>query len=128
VPVRKPFAVGVKVTFIVQVPPAGATVEQLFWTAKSPVAVAFETLSAALPKLTIVTASGLLAVPIGSVLSANAAGVRAAAGAFVGAIFKMNASDAPQRRQGIAAPGSGCNALNTGNGGVSPSLVAKPAA
>ena len=55
VPVRVPVAVGVNVTWIAQVPPADETVPQLFWMEKSPLAVALEKVSAALPKSTTVT-------------------------------------------------------------------------
>ena len=57
--VRVPFSVAVlmgeKVTSIVHVPPAGLTVVQLFWIEKSPVTVAFETVSGALPMSKMVT-------------------------------------------------------------------------
>ena len=55
VPLRVPVVVGVNVIWIAQVPPAGEAVPQLFWMEKSPLAVALETVSAALPKSTMVT-------------------------------------------------------------------------
>ena len=63
VPLRVPVVVGVKVTWIVQTPPAGDTVPQLFWMEKSAVAVAFDTVRAALPKSSTVMVCGLLGVP-----------------------------------------------------------------
>lgn len=63
VPVRVPVTVGVKVTGIVQVPPAGETVPQLFWMEKSPVTVIFDTVRAALPISDTVTVCGLLGIP-----------------------------------------------------------------
>jgi hypothetical protein len=121
--VRVPFCVaafvGEKVISTVHVPPAGLIVVQLFWIEKSPVTVAFETVSAMLPMSKMVTGCGVLDVPTACAGKINSAGFSAAAGASVGEILRMNASELTHwgLREHVPAPGTACNALNIGNGG-----------
>ena len=116
VPLRVPVAIGVNVIWIAQVPPAGETVPQLFCMEKSPLAVALETVSAALPKSTMVTGWGALAEPTSCAGKLRRAGDRAAAGASVGETFIRKAFEEEHRRHGDPTAGIGCNALNTGKG------------
>jgi hypothetical protein len=64
VPLRVPFAVGVKVTLIVQLPPPAATLEpQLLVWLKSPLMAMLAMVSTAVPVLLRVTACAVLVVP-----------------------------------------------------------------
>lgn len=62
-PVRVPDEVGVKVTWMAQVPPFAATVAQLLVCAKSPVAWMLAIVRAPLPVLVTVMVCALLFVP-----------------------------------------------------------------
>ncbi len=62
-PLRVPIAVGLKVTVIVQLPPAFNLEPQLFTCEKSPLAVMLLIFKVAVPGLVSVTVCGVLVVP-----------------------------------------------------------------
>src|SRR6266516_594480 len=92
VPVRTPFALGLKATLIVQLPPAGTLEPQLFCAMKSPLAAMLEMVNVAPPVLVSVTLCGLLVVPTSCLLNARAVWDRLTAGAIPFASGKTQTS------------------------------------
>ena len=90
VPVRSPWAVGVKVTVIAQLPPPATLVPHVFDRAKSPPATTLVILRVLLPILRSVRVSAPLLTPTTCVPKLRLAGTRTTSEAFVEAIFATN--------------------------------------
>ena len=81
IPLLVPAAVGLKVTLILQLPPAGTALPHALVSAKSPLAVMDVMLSTALPEFLKETACGVLVKPIARVLNVRVPGLKETPGA-----------------------------------------------